>query len=147
MSITTKTQDNKDLVTHLFDELDEHNPDVFDELLADDYTTGIYRSGETESIDGIEGMKELWSEYWTAFPDLRGVDLELIAEDDRVAFFRTEAGTHEDTFRGIEATGNEIKFEYGGYVTVEDGQIVHGHFRGNMLDLLRQLGVDSPLAN
>ena len=147
MSITTTIQDNKDLVTKFFAELDEHNLDVLDELLAEDYTTGIYRSGETEPIDGVEGMKELWSEYWQAFPDLHGVELELIAEDDRVAFFRTEAGTHEGDFRGIEATGNEITFEYGGYVVIEDGEFAHDHFRGNMLDLLRQLDVDSPLAS
>lgn len=145
MSITTSTQDNKELVTRFFQALDDHDLDAIDELVAADVETGIYRSGESDAIDGVAGMKELWTEYWTAFPDLRGVDLELIAEDDRVAFFRTEEGTHEGDFRGIAPTDNEISFEYAGYVTIEDGEIVHMHVRGNMLDLLRQLDVESPL--
>lgn len=147
MAISTETQDNKALVSRFFEALDDHDLDAFDELFADDYTTGIYRSGETDAVDGVAGMKDLWTEYWEAFPDLHGVDLELIAEDDRVAFFRTEEGTHEGAFRGIAPTGNEITFEYGGYLTIEDGELVQGHVRGNMLDLLRQLDVETPLSD
>lgn len=145
MTAETQQAENKALVEQFYDELDDHNLNVMDELLADDYTTGIYRSGESEPIDGKAGMKELWQEYFEAFPDFEGQSMELIAEDDRVAIFREERGTHEGEFRGIEPTGEEITFEYSGYFVVEDGQFVHGHFRGNMLDLLKQLGVESPL--
>lgn len=144
MTPETQEADNKDLVQRFYEQIDAHNVDVMDELLAEDYTTGIYRSGEEETISGREGMKELWEEYWTAFPDLKGTSMELIAEGDRVAIFREERGTHEGEFRGIEPTGTEITFEYGGYFVIDDGEIVHGHLRGNMLDLFRQLGVETP---
>lgn len=144
MSTTTR-QENKAVVREFFERLDEQDLNAIDDLLAEGYTTGIYRSGSEEGIEGREGMKELWREYLAAFPDLTGASLDLIAEDDRVAFFRVEEGTHEGPFRGIEATGNDITWEYAGFVTVEDGQIVHGHFRGNVINLLKQLGVDPPI--
>lgn len=139
-------QTQTEVVQRLFDGIDDHDLDVMEELLAEGYTTDIYRSGTGESIDGREGMKELWSEYWEAFPDLTGVSTELISEDDRVAVFREEEGTHEGDFRGIAPTGEEITFEYAGYFVVEDGQIVKGHFLGNIMNLLQQLGVESPIA-
>jgi len=145
MSTDTQTTENTSVVEELYEELNNHNADAFDEYLADDFTTGIYRSGTEEGIDGREGMKELWEEYWSAFPDFEEKSMELIAEGDRVAVFREEQGTHEGEFRGIEPTGEEITFEYAGYFVVEDGEITHGHFHGNMLNLLKQLGVDSPI--
>ncbi len=145
MAQQTKEMENKAVVERLFSELDEHNLEIMDELIAEDYTTGIYRSGSEEQIAGREGMKELWQEYLEAFSDYRGKSLDMIAEDDRVAIFREETGTHEGTFRGIEPTGKEITFEYGGYFVVEDGKIVHGHLRGNMMNLLKQLGVELPI--
>ena len=146
--MATKTQEaeNKAIVERFYEELDSHNLGIMDELLADEYTTGIYRSGSEAQLEGGRaGMKELWQEYWEAFPDFEGKSMELIAEGDRIAVFREETGTHEGEFRGIAPTGNEVTFEYAGYFVVEDGQIVHGHFRGNMLNLLKQLGVEPPI--
>ena len=138
-------QKTKDVVQQLFDGVDEHNLDVFDELLSPEVTTGIYRSGSGDEVAGREGMKDLWLEYQEAFPDLTGVSTELVQEGNRVAIFRREEGTHEGNFRGIEPTGTGITFEYSGYVDVEDGQIVHAYFHGDILDLLKQLGVESPI--
>lgn len=135
----------KDVVRQVFERIDDHDSDVFDEVISADVTTGVYRSGSGDEVVGREGMKALWQEYWAAFPDLRGVSTELVQEDNRVAIFRKEEGTHEGEFRGIAPTGREITFEYSGYVDIEDGQVVHAYFHGDMLDLLRQLGVDSPI--
>jgi len=146
MTTDSTLEANKDLVSRLYDEIDQHNIDAFDEYFADDLTTGIYRSGSEEQISGTEDLKDLWREYWAAFPDLHGEETELIAEGDRVAIFRTEGGTHKGEFRGIAPTGKEFTFEYSGYVVIEDDQIVHAHFRGNILNLLKQLGVEIPLA-
>ena len=134
----------KEIAQQFFDGLDDHNHDVFDELISPDVTTGIYRSGSDDDVAGPEGMKELWQEYWEAFPDLKGVSTEFVQEDNRVAVFRKEEGTHEGEFRGIEPTQTEITFEYSGYLDVEDGEIVHAYFHGDMLNLLKQLGIESP---
>lgn len=134
-----------EVVQEFFAGLDEHDSELFDALVAEDVTTGIYRSGTDEDVTGAEGMRALWEEYWQAFPDLTGASTQFIHEDDRVAVFRTEEGTHEGEFRGIPATGESITFEYSGYLVVEDGSIVHAYFHGDMLDLLQQLGVDSPI--
>ena len=143
--MTATTEENKALVRRLYDEIDEHNSDVFDELFAEECTTGIFRSGSEEAIDGPEGMKNLMAEYLAAFPDLTGKSMELIAEGDRVAVFREEGGTHEGDFRGVAPTGADITFESSGYYVIEDGEIVHAHLRGNMLNLYEQMGVDTPV--
>ncbi len=134
----------KEIVLELFDGLDDHNEAVIEDLVAEDVTTGIYRADSKEAVTGRDGIQALWREYWTAFPDLAGVSTDLIQEDDRVAVFRQEEGTHEGEFRGVPPTGEAITFEYSGYLVVEDGQIVHAYFHGDMLDLLAQLGVESP---
>lgn len=141
----TSTEENKAIVRRLFDELDEHNPAVMDELLAEDFTTGVYRAGSEEPIGGRDGMKSLWREYWSAFPDLAGEFTELIAEGDRVAYFREDYGTHEGEFRGIPPTGTEFTFEHAGYFVIEDGKIVHGNALGSIMNLVKQLGADLPI--
>lgn len=142
---TTIEAENKATVRRFFEELDDHNLSVMDELLADDYTTGIRRSGADEDVGGRDGMKALWEEYWTAIPDLSGEFTELVAEGDRVAYFREDRGTHEGEFRGIAPTGDEVTFEYAGYFVVDDGQIVHGKALGSMMSLVDQMGVDRPI--
>lgn len=146
MATTDQESRNKAVVRQFFEGIDDHDLSVIDELLAENYTTGIYRSGSEEQISGREGMRELWEEYNEAFPDLVGESTELIAEGDRVAVFRKERGTHEGPFRGIDPTGNEFTFEYSGYFVVEDDEIVHGHLHGDMLNLLKQLGVEPPIS-
>lgn len=137
--------EGKRIVQRLFDGIDDHDLGVMDELLAADVTTGIHRSGSDHELGGREDVKSLWKEYWEAFPDLEGVSTELIAEGDRVAFFREERGTHEGAFRGIEPTGNEIEFESAGYFVIEDGQVVHANAMGSIASLLEQMGVALPL--
>lgn len=134
----------KEIVLEFYDGLDEHDEAVFDEVFASDVTTGIYRADSEDEVTGRDGMQALWRDYWRAFPDLAGVSTDLIQEDDRVAVFRREEGTHEGEFRGIPPTGKSITFEYSGYLVVEDGQIVHAYFHGDILNLLSQLGVESP---
>lgn len=73
-----------------------------------------------------------------AFPDLAGEFTELIAEGDRVAYFREDQGTHEGTFRGIGPTGEQLTFEYGGYFVIDDGTIVYGNALGSIMSLLNR---------
>lgn len=142
---TTQQTENEAIVEQLLEGIDAHDTSVFDELFSDEFTSGIYRSGTGEPVEGQAALKELFEEYWAAFPDLTGTSTELIADGDRVSVFRQEEGTHEGDFRGIAPTGTEITFEYAGYVVVEDGKIVHAHFLGNMLNLVTQLGVEPPI--
>lgn len=142
---TSQIEENKAIIRRLFEGIDNHDLDVFDELVAEEYTTDIYRSGTEEPVGGRDGMKSLWTEYWTAFPDLEGEFLEVIAEGDRVAVFREDHGTHEGEFRGIPPTGNEITFKYAGYFVVEDGKIVFDDALGNIMSLVKQMGVELPI--
>ena len=145
MQMTTTTDENKAVVRRLYEEIDKHNSDVFDELFAEEYTSGIYRSGSEEAVDGPAGMKNLMAEYLAAFPDFKGKSMELIAEGNRVAVFREEEGTHEGDFRGIAPTGDTTTLESAGYYVIEDGEIVHAHLHGNMLNLFKQMGVEVPI--
>lgn len=143
--MTATTEDNKAVVRRLYEEIDKHNSDVFDELFAEDYTTGIFRSDAEEAIAGPEGMKNLMAEFLAAFPDFKGKSMELIAEGNRVAIFREEEGTHEGDFRGIAPTGSTITLESSGYYVIEDGEIVHAYLRGNILKLFKQMGAEMPI--
>lgn len=113
--------------------------------MADTFETDVYRSGSDDTFRGREGPKALRREYCEAFPDLEGEFVELLAEGDRVAFFREDYGTHEGEFRGIPPTGEEITFEYAGYAVIDDGEIVYLDALGSIMILVKQMGVDLPI--
>lgn len=136
---------NKAILRRLFEEFNDHNVDIVDELFAEGCQTDIYRVGTKTPLNGREEVKALLREYWETFPDLEGEFIELIAEADRIAFFREVHGTHERDFRGIRQTGQVIRVKYAGYALINDGEIVHFDALGNMMHLLEQLGVELPI--
>jgi steroid delta-isomerase-like uncharacterized protein len=80
-----------------------------------------------------EGVKEFFSHFIDAFPDLSCTVHDMIAEGDRVVDRFTLAGTHRGAFMGIPATGRRVSFDGMHIFSFEKARIV-GHW--NVLDLL-----------
>ncbi|QCJ48091.1 ester cyclase [Haloprofundus sp. MHR1] len=136
-----KRERNERTVRRFFDELvGGGDYGVADEVLTENYVR--HELGPNPDMTGREAFVEFVDGFKDAFGDAR-VDIdELLVVDDYVVVRATERGTHDGEFMGIEPTGNE--FEIGGIVIhrLEDGKIAETYACWDLLDMLRQLGVD-----
>jgi len=87
--------------------LNQGNLDMVPQFFAESYV-----SHEPEGdVLGREGIADFVAALRRAFPDLR-VEIEVLAtEGDRVAWLRTNRGTHEGDFMGVAATGRSIEWQ------------------------------------
>ena len=99
--VSVSATENKATARRVPDEVfSQGNLSVVDELFAPDYVLhdpGILR----EELRGLEAFKEQWvSMFRTAFPDLRIVIEDQVAEGDKVATRYTGTGTHQGELMG-----------------------------------------------
>jgi steroid delta-isomerase-like uncharacterized protein len=144
--VSVWASENKATVRRVFDEVfNQGNLSVVDELFAPDYVLhdpGILR-GE---LRGLEALKEQWvSMLRTAFPDLRIVIDDQVAEGDKVASRYTGTGTHQGELRGFPPTNNRL--EVTGTITSRfaEGQIVEEWNNIDSMGMMQQLGIVPPL--
>ena len=133
---------NKALLQRFYDEvINGRNLDLIDELLSDDFV-------EHEEFPGIpptrEGVKQTFSMFYAAFPDIHFRVDELLAEGDVVAARVTITGTHEGEFMGVPATGRSVEIAAMDLVSFRDGRATAHWGVGDMVSLLQQLGVMQP---
>ena len=102
----------------------------YDTLLAADF---VNRSAPPGMPTGPEGMHATFERVLRpAFPDLRVVIHDQVAEGDRVVTRKTMHGTHRGELFGIAPTGREIAIEVIDIVRVQDGKYVE-HWGVNTL--------------
>ena len=132
-------EQNKELILHLFDELDKKNYGIFKELSSPD--AKLYAAGSFEPIT-IEEILPVIPMWYEAFPDYAHSVKDVIAKGDKVAVRCTYSGTHEGEFMGIPATGNTMEYGGLGIFQIKKGKIVGGWFMEDMLWLMMQLGME-----
>ena len=131
-------EQNKALVRRFVEEVQcQHNLAALDELFSPDF---VDHSGMTNPPT-LEGSRQFFSMMFAAFPDMRFVIRQQIAEGDKVLTHKTFHGTHRGPFMGIPATGKEVSFDVMDILTVTDGKIAEHWTVGDMLSMMQQLGV------
>jgi len=65
----------------------------------------------------------------------------IVADDDNVVGWWTAAGTHNDTFLGVPATGREISGQAVSFFKLRDGMVVEYELVLDVYPILRQMGV------
>lgn len=130
---------NKQICKRFFDELhDKGNFDIIDELVHPDVISHDPFPGQPA---GSEGVRSTMKIFRTAFPDLKLLHNDMIAEDDRVMIKFTATGTHQAEFMHIPATGNSIAYEEVVILRLKDGKITEHWAVADAMALLQQLGV------
>lgn len=135
-------EENKALVGRFHDELwNNKNAAIISELCSSEYAA--YLGGA--ALGGSEALRQVAAVWYTAFPDLRFTDNEMIAEGDRVAVRWTARVTHTGPLHGpggsIPATNKPATFTGIGLFRIEGGQIVEQRVEIDQLGLMQQLGV------
>ena len=132
---------NKAIVRRFFDEVcNGRNQGVADQLFA---ATHRYHDPASPWVGpGPQGMKDLTSTYYTAFPDARWTMDEMIAAEDGTVITRfTGRGTHKAELRGLPATGRAVTVQGIWIHRIADGKIQESWDNWDALGMLQQLGV------
>jgi len=80
-----------------------------------------------------------------SFPDLRIVEHDMLAEDDRVASRWTASGTHTGVpFGAAPASGRRFAISGMSVYRLRDGRIVEGWVNDDNLGMPTQLGLRPP---
>jgi len=131
-------EQNKALVRRMVDELQcGHNLDVVDELFAADFVDHSVPPGLPL---GREGVKMQFAMFFNAFPDLRVVIHDQVAESDDVVTRKTFHGTHQGDLIGIPPTGRSVAFDVIDILRVQHGKITDHWNVVDQLGLMHQIG-------
>ena len=120
--------------------LDEHDPDLVDRFVANDY-----RNHNTVVDDGREANRRFWAVFFTALPDLTATMEDLVIAGDRVVGRFIYRGTHTGEFIGIPASGNAVEMRSIDIWKVKDNMFVEHWDELNLLEMFQQMGIIPPL--
>jgi serine phosphatase RsbU (regulator of sigma subunit) len=88
---------------------------------------------------GPEDVKHFVGEFRSAFPDLRLIVEDQLAEGDKVVSRGTIRGTHQGEFRGMASTGEEMEIPgMAVFRFSEEGKVVESWDSYDQLTLMRQ---------
>ncbi|HEY8208669.1 MAG TPA: ester cyclase [Myxococcaceae bacterium] len=90
---------------------------------------------------GVQGLREFYTRFRKAFPDVHYTTDDTRAEGDTVAVRMTVRMTHRGEFMGIPATGNPIIITKMDFWRLMSGKVVEHWDAVDRLGLLQQIGV------
>jgi predicted ester cyclase len=92
---------------------------------------------------GVDGVREFFTAFAEALPDIDVRVNAILAEGDMVAVATTTSGTHRGRLLGLAPTGRQLQIDGTDIVRLEDGLIVEHWGLTNTVGVLQQVG---PLA-
>ena len=113
------------------------NVDVLDEILAADF---VDHDPAPDQGPGIEGLKDFFRSFRTAFPDLEASVDEMVATDDHVTMRYTVRGTHRGEFMGVAPTGRKIEAPAMQLARIENGKVTERWGVTDQSKILEQIG-------
>src|SRR5215471_14346823 len=97
--------DHAATLRRVYDLINAHDIDGFGDVLADDFVEHEETPGLAPDKDGV---KQFFSLYVAAFPDLRFNAEDVFASGDRAVGRVRVTGTHRGDFMGIPPSGKAI---------------------------------------
>ena len=110
---------------------------AIDEMFAED---GIGYGLGDEDIVGPEAFKVFHRAFVSAYPDLKVVVEDTVAEGDKIAARCRVTGKHDGHGIGLSPTNREVEFTGMVIVRVKDGKIVEAWNEFNFMKMYTQLG-------
>lgn len=136
------SEQNKATARRFYEDVfNRHNVNLIDELCAPNFVDHNAMPGQAP---GTKGIKDMFSVYLKAFPDLRVTVEEIVAEGDTVAARFSGEGTHKGELFGTPATGKRIKFQGIDFLRFKNGMVTDAWHQGDDMIALMQIGVKPP---
>jgi steroid delta-isomerase-like uncharacterized protein len=134
-----KAEQNKQLMTKLYELYNAKSIDKFGDYIAADYVE--HNKMDPNQKPGLEGMKEVYTMMSAAFPDFNVTAEHMIAEGDFVTVHYKVTATHKGDFMGMPATGKTINTEGIEISRIANGKVVEHWEVFDAMKMLEQLGV------
>ena len=136
------SENNKTLVRRFVEECQsQRDLDKLSDFISSEF---VNHTAKPPFQGTFEGAKQLHEMLFTAFPDMKFVIHDMVAEGDKVVTYKTLQGTHQGDFMGIPPTGKRIESDVIDIMRVAGGKCVEHWHVMDQLGFLMQLGVVSP---
>ena len=135
------TDQNKKIAERLPIEISKGNIAVFDEVVAPNAVDHAVPPGMPPTL---EGAKQFFTAFLTAFPDLKYTIEDTIAEGDYVVQRVTGTGTMKGAFQGMLPSGKRATWSEMHIVRFANGKVVEHWANVDQLGMLTQLGFIQP---
>jgi steroid delta-isomerase-like uncharacterized protein len=131
--------DHSDLMRRIYDLINAGDINGFGDLLADDFVEHEVTPGLAPSKDGV---KQFFTMYVAAFPDLRFTADDILPSGDQVVARVTATGTNTGDFMGMPATGKSVSVQLIDIIRFGDDGLAHDHWGVvDTMAMMQQLGV------
>ena len=136
------SEENKQLVRRWFEEVWNNGRaeliyEMFDE-------NGIAHGLSDDPANPIKGPKDytpFYQLFRNAFPNVKVVIEDMVAEDDKVTARCSVRGKHEGDFRGLTATQAPVDFTGITIVRIANGKIVEAWNNFDFMTMNKQVGL------
>jgi len=131
---------NEAMIRRWFEEVwNNRNRGVIDELMHHDALVhGLSPDGQPAR--GRAGFMPFYESFMAAFPNIRIVIDDVIADEERVVARMHAEATHDGAGLGIAATGRPVKFTAIVWARIRDGQLLEAWNELDTVGMLRQVG-------
>ncbi|MFQ5880662.1 MAG: ester cyclase [Dehalococcoidia bacterium] len=136
-------EENKAIMHRIYEEvINTGNLALADQFIAADV---VEHEALPVVASGLEGFKQFFTMFRTAFPDLRFIVEDMIAEGDKVATRLTIRGSHKGEFMGMAPTGKQVTMTAIDIIRFAGGKAVEHWGNTDELGLMQQLGAVPPM--
>jgi hypothetical protein len=101
----------------------------------------VFHSGVGRETRGLKDLKQYFSDFCDAFPDIHATVDDIVVEGDKVAARFTLTGTQKGEFIGIPATNKKVTAWMLQIDRFAGGKCVESWVRFDTLGFMQQLGV------
>ena len=142
MTSQNATDENKRIVREFIEAaFNKHQPDKAGEYMTPDIK---WHGGTLGTVEGRENFVGLIGAIVTALPDLRNVELDIIAERDIVSVRAVVDGTHRGDLLGVPASGKHVQWDAIDNYRVLDGKIAEEWAADDLLAFVYGVGAYTP---
>ena len=132
------SEENKAIYRQFTDAMNAKDITIVDRLMDPNFVDHDLPPGQPP---GAQGMKDMMSMFFAAFPDLKSTIDLIVAEGDLVTGHMTTEGTHTGDFMGIPATGKKVSFSEVHTVRIANGKAAERWGVADAMGMMQQLGV------
>ena len=134
------SEENKAMARRLYSELaSQGDLSLANELIAKDFVD--HNPPGPDIAPGREGFKQVFTGFFSAFPDMTMTVDDQVAEGDKVVTRATVSGTHLGDYMGMPATGKTFSIGIVDILRFKDGKIAERWGESDTIGMMQQLGV------
>ena len=135
------SEENKEVLRRWFEEVwNNGRADVIEELFDENGIAHGLSDDPSKPIKGPRDYRPFYTIFREAFPNLKIVIEDMVAEGDRVAARCSARGKHEGELRGRAATQAPVEFTGMTIVRIENGKIVEAWNNFDFMTMYKQTG-------